>query len=326
MDGMQAEVRHGPAELDESYARRIITDFPYPVAKQFTKLRTDECLDPGPLRLKYILATAEALGRFVGALVLCECRELLEKQPAEVPAGLSSQFRRELARPSWGFWTRVTREGSKLLRAAGGASLVRGLDELWLDPKGGPTEVARALDELLAVRNGLSHDRIKAMLPGEFRTLCDRTFPLLCVALERAGLLFGFELAFVSAIAVEKRRRGEPDFVHRFKRISGVSDDFQGAREKLHFPLESAAIILKRRDGPGHLSLEPFYVYEDQAGEAPDIFFLNGVRDNGEIEYAACHRGGRFQSGASARGAELAEEIQHVSEVFDPAGPRGGGP
>lgn len=316
---MQAE-----RDLDETYARRVIGEFPYPVAKQFTKLRTDECLDPGPLRLKYTLATAEALGRFLGVAVLCECRGRVEEEPLPVPAGLSSRFRVEFGRPSWGFWSRVAREGSKLLRTAGGPRVVRGLDDLWIDGKGGPAPCARALDELLAIRNGLSHDRIKAMLPGEFRSLCGRTWPLLCEALERARLLLEYDLSFVSAIAVEKRRRAAPDFVHRFKKISGVSDDFLGARERLAFPLDSAAIILKDRERAAWLSLDPFYVYDDQAGDAPDIFFLNGLKDRGNVEYAGCHRGGRFFGERTASGDVLADEVRHLLDLFEPA-PDGGG-
>lgn len=58
--------------MKERYAREIISNFPYPIASYFVRLRTDECLDPGPLRLKYILATAETIGRFLGMITLCQ--------------------------------------------------------------------------------------------------------------------------------------------------------------------------------------------------------------------------------------------------------------
>ena len=37
--------------MKDRYAREIINGFPYPIAAMFVKLRTDECLDPGPNRL-----------------------------------------------------------------------------------------------------------------------------------------------------------------------------------------------------------------------------------------------------------------------------------
>ncbi len=34
--------------MKDRYTREIINGFPYPIAAMFVKLRTDECLDPGP--------------------------------------------------------------------------------------------------------------------------------------------------------------------------------------------------------------------------------------------------------------------------------------
>jgi hypothetical protein len=34
--------------MKERYARDITSHFPYPIAAPFARLRTDECLDPGP--------------------------------------------------------------------------------------------------------------------------------------------------------------------------------------------------------------------------------------------------------------------------------------
>jgi len=64
--------------MKERYIRNIISGFPYPIVTFFIKLRTDECLDPGSLRLKYILKTGESIVRFLGCAVFCECRDFLE--------------------------------------------------------------------------------------------------------------------------------------------------------------------------------------------------------------------------------------------------------
>ncbi len=222
-------------------------------------------------------------------------------------------------------WTQVAREGLKLLESRKAGLLAPDLLRFWFSSVPRENEPALALGRLLAMRNGLSHEKIKAMLPHEFEDLCGKSFADLGAALEALGFLLDVEMKLFSPIEVLKRRRDKPAFVHRFKTITGTSDDFHGGKEKLDLPMDSGAIVLVRISDRRHLSLDPLYVDEAAAGDAPDVFFYNGMPREGSAEYAACNRGGTFESGRSARGAEIVEEIRHLGLLMGGEPPQGGG-
>ena len=46
----------------------------------------------------------------------------------------------------------------------------------------------------------------------------------------REDFLPDYELTFFSRIEVEKRRKSPPQFIHRFKRITGISGATSGSR------------------------------------------------------------------------------------------------
>jgi hypothetical protein len=305
--------------MKERYVREVIEGFPYPISTVFVRLRTDECLDPGPLRLKYILATAEAISRFLGVLVLCECRDHIEQQGGILPASLSTDFVSRFGRITWGNWLHFAREGLKWLHQAGKPGLlVAKLVDFYFDRIPQESKATETLGKLLTLRNGLSHERIQAMYPHEFRALCEQAYPHLESVLQALDFLLDYELTFVSQIEVFKRRRRDPSYWHRLKRIRGNSDDFLGERSTLTIMLESNAIILMHPDSGHYLNLDPLLVYEDVAGKAPDIFFYNGMRGDAVAEYIACKHGGQFESDRCKRASEIAEEVQNLLRLFSP--------
>lgn len=306
--------------MKERYIREIIEGFPYPIASVFVRLRTDDCLDPGSLRLKYILATAEAISRFLGVLVLCECRDYAENRDGAPPPALSVDFAARFRRVTWGNWLHFVREGLKWLHQSGEMGVLAAkLAEFYFErlPKESPA--AQALGKLLTLRNSLNHDKIKAMFPHEFRALCEDAYPRLELVLEALDVLLDYELTFVSQIEVLKRRKKDPSYWHRLKRIQGNSGDFLGDRCKLVTTLDLHAVIFRHPESGHYLDLDPLLVYEDEAGKAPDIFFYNGMKDDAAMEYAACKHGGTFESDRCARAAEMAEEIQHLLHLLSPA-------
>ena len=177
---------------------------------------------------------------------------------------------------------------------------------------------AQSLGELLILRNSLNHDKIKAMYPSEFRALCEKAYSHLETVLEALELLLDYELTFVSQIEVLKRRKKDPNFWHRLKKIQGNSSDFPGDRRQLGITLDSRAVILRHPDYDHYLGLDPLLVYEDAAGKAPDIFFYNGMKSDAVVEYAACKHGGQFESDRCERAGEIAEEMQHLLQLFSP--------
>ena len=117
---------------------------------------------------------------------------------------------------------------------------------------------------------------------------------------------------------VLKRRKKDPNYWHRLKKIQGSSSDFLGDRCRLGMTLDSRAVILRHPDSGHYLDLDPLLVYEDGAGKAPDIFFYNGMKSDTVVEYAACKHGGQFESDRCERADEIAEEVQHLLHLFSP--------
>jgi len=302
--------------MKERYIRDIIGGFPYPISSMFMKLRTDECLDPGPLRLKYIFSTGEAIARFLGMVTLCECREFLEKAGVALPTALTNEFSRSFGRPSWGTWVQYGREGSKWLAANQAEPLMPELEGFYFKKAPAESAALQSLGRLLTIRNQLTHEKLKAMLVVEFKSLCDETFPLLEEVLEALDFLLDYTLYFVSGIEVNKRRRRDPDFWHRYKRITGNSDAFEGDRDTLQYVMDSKAILLANTETRRHLSLDPLLVYEEFKDKPKDIFFFNGLAKPGVAEYAPCNHGKLFTSSESARAEDIALELVQLLALF----------
>ncbi len=311
--------------MNERYERDITNYFPYPIASIFKKLRTDEGVDPGPLRLKFILATAEAITRFLGMVTLCECRRHIEEQGIKPSKSLTMDFSKNLKRPSWGIWTQFLREGIKCLHENASALLIPKLYNFYFDKIPAETASALALGRLLTIRNGLSHDKIKAMRPSEFKNLCDETYPLLSQALENLDFLLDYELTFVSQIEALKRRRMVPDFLHRLKKITGESDSFSAGRETMVTYLDSRAIIVMNKDSRKYLNLDPLLLHEESAGKAPDIFYYNGMDTPGKADYAPCKHGGAFTSAEAERAEEIKKELEILLKLFSVNQEKAGG-
>jgi len=265
--------------MRDRYARDVTNRFPYPIAAPFARLRTDECMDPGPMRLKYILATGEAIARFCGILVLCECRATLEEDAAEQhPETLGRDLPERLRTPSWGGRLQLARDGLKWLRSQDLKPLCCDLSKFMLDQRGKPSASIRAMDQLLEIRNDLSHHKRSAQHPHEFERLCEQSYTALAQVLEGLEFLMDYELTFVSEIHVHKRRRHNATFHHRFKVFGGESDTFSGERESRPRYCESGTIIIRDLDSGIYLNLDPFLVYDEQTGKAPDVFFFNGMK------------------------------------------------
>ena len=105
--------------MEPRFIRTINDYFPYPIAANFKVLMTDECMDAGPLRLQYLLRTAESVARFLGMVLLLECRRYIEanseaplspifqanyENPASVPGSISHEKDRSGWRPRRRNW------------------------------------------------------------------------------------------------------------------------------------------------------------------------------------------------------------------------------
>jgi hypothetical protein len=302
--------------MKERYIREILASFPYPIVAFFSKLRTDECFDPGPLRLKYILSTGETVARFLGTVILCECREYLERRMEPAPPSLSADFLHRFRRPAWGNWMHFSREGLRWLMNRNVSLTMPETAGFCFSESGGETEAVHALGKLLTIRNGLNHEKIQAFRPSDYHDLCDETFALLETVLDALEFLLDYELVFINQIEVNKRRKNPPLFLHRLSVLMGNSDAFPGERQQLKEFMDSRSIFLLNVEERRHMNLVPLLVYESAAGKAPDIFFYNGFEKPESVEYSACNHGGSFMSGDSDQADEFREEIANIIALF----------
>lgn len=303
--------------MKERYAKEIVNGFPYPIASIFVKLRTDECLDPGPHRLKYLLATGEATARFLGVVSLCQARDYQEQANKTPPATLATGFKTKFKTIGWGNWLHIARESLRWLHQEQAELFVSEMNPDF--SKKHLQDSDAPLIRLLSLRNGLNHERIKAMLPHEYQNLCEQAQADLEDLLQELAFLLDYELTFVSEIDVQKRRRYEPTYSHRFKLLAGNSDDFEGSRLNSKNLLDSDAVILRRQNQQAerHLNLDPLLLYEAKAGKAADIFFYNGMADlPRKAEYVACKHGGHFIGEQSGRFEQLNEELGLLLSLF----------
>ena len=249
--------------MRESFARQIIRDFPFPIAAPYKKLKCDEFLEPDAMRLKQLLTTGEAITRFLGVIGLCAVRTTLEGQEhVQGPTkALAADFPQRFKRISWGTWLHLARESQRWLVEENGDRFMPELADFFFDRPPQPSAAQDALNRLVTLRNGLSHEKLQAMYAHEFQQLCDEAESCLAPVLEALAFLADYELQFVREIGVRKPRRQVPDFDHKLKLLIGESDKFDGARATHSEPLDCEAVVLWHPDGRRYLNLEPLLVY-----------------------------------------------------------------
>ncbi|MBF0550127.1 MAG: hypothetical protein HQK60_06295 [Deltaproteobacteria bacterium] len=297
--------------MEERYLREIESGFPYPIISSFIRLRTDEYLDPGPQRLRCILATAEAICRFLGLVVLCECRDFCEAS-GNTPTPIFHEFRRHFERPTWGTWATYLREGLKYLHDHRVTITISELYGFYFGSLSVKSDPATALRKLQDIRNGLAHDKINCVTTSDYKNLCRDSYPLLEEVLEGSRFLLNYELIFVRQIEVNKKRREEPIFLHRISQITGKANPFSGGRKSLEFYMDSQAVILTDQAHRRCMNLTPLLIYADEAVKAPDIFFYNGLDDHHVPAYFACYHNDKIDRPDN----ELMGELQNIIGLF----------
>ena len=308
--------------MEQRFIRTINDYFPYPIAANFKVLMTDECMDAGPLRLQYLLRTAESVARFLGMVLLLECRRYIEaNSAARPPRALVANFSGKLRKPSFGSWIHIAREGSHWLASEEAELVVPEMKNVFFDDRKKETSIKKAADKLVEIRNGLSHEKIRAFRPSDFETLCSLVNEQLEIQLEGLEFLGDVSLGYVTSIEVAKKRNAAPSFTHRIKELSGHSDDFEGSRTIFDDYRESDAVIIKYERHDAYLNMEPLLVFDAEAGKASDIFYFAGFSIPHKIAYLGCKHGGDFTSDSCSRSEEIEQETTQLLSLFSEEAP-----
>jgi hypothetical protein len=307
--------------MKDSIFREVVAGFPYPIASSYVKLRTDECMDPGPNRLKHQLATGEAIARFLGVVNLCQARDFSELFGKTPPKSMTADFTKNFERVTFGNWLRLARESLRWLKDEQAELFIPEMAGFFFDSNSKPGTAVEALERLVTLRNDISHERSKPINANDYKPLCEKAQDNLDRVLEGLEFLMKYKLSFISEIKVDKRRRHTPTYRHRFKELIGNSDDFEGNDTPREQPLDSKAVGLLDPATGRYLNLDPLLIYEEAAGKEPegkatDIFFYNGMKGPTKADYVACKHGGRFLSCYSDRADYLEEELREFENLF----------
>jgi len=319
--------------IDNATRNRFRYDLPYPIAVNYKRIGA--CPESNPAKLMYILKTAEMAARLLGVITVAELRRGFAGK--SLPDG---PFRRDLpsrlAKPTFGTWLWIVREGVRTLADAKVVPFAEGLSTFCLDRDGKPSAAMRALNDLVTQRNRFMHDRVPPdewLKPRELPRSCEESLPWLERALAAMVFLTDYPVAFVSPITVEKKRYGDPRYIKDMLVIAGCAEHFDVERESSEGICESGEVLLLDRQGRRYMNLDPLILYSDEGTEekdAPDggrarmrtgiwdVFVYNG-RSAGGLSYLACNKGGELSSRESSAAEYIERGFAEIEAMFGTA-------
>ncbi|MBF0592050.1 MAG: hypothetical protein HQL02_08175 [Nitrospirae bacterium] len=270
---------NGGVMMDRGFQRRIASGFPYPIAVSFKRINTADAIKSDEIKLYRILSAAEVIAVFLGSIVLCECREMVEKTKCRPSENLSGDILRKINKPSFGSWIFFVREGLRWINANDFEPTVNDLRDFYFKKKNRESDSAVSLNKLVEIRNNLEHGGLKNATPNELRMLCGETFGHLSIILQALDFLESYMLFYAKPIQVDKRRLKKPNFLHTLNLLVGESDELSAEDRDFPDPTESNDVILLHELDNKFLNLTPFIVYEEYAVNNRDLFYYNGNED-----------------------------------------------
>jgi hypothetical protein len=311
--------------LSDHQRRHVSERYPYPIARWVKLLSTSEYARPSRERLDRTHDAAESVARFLAAILIGECRAILERRAPAATPGPLKRIPSAVQSPSFGGWVAVARELGTWLWTSGATLIIPPLLDFCYLADGRPAPGHAALERLKDGRNKLEHFNRVPETPDEIEAACDEAMRDLDEVLSELAWMESVSLAQMCEIQVQKRRRYPPRFMHLLSHLSGPLPDGEAATHDLDNYRESDAVTVQLREDSGYVNLEPLYVFEKNAGKAADLFFLNGV-SNGALEYVGCKVGRKFLTSDSRcrRRDEFREELQYLVALFSSKGPAPG--
>lgn len=244
-------------------SRKINTDhLPGPIATSYRRIFTRH--EPDIERLMFVLDTAEITSRFLGAVVLCSLRELVQKGKADPPLIPMGDPRLRLKKPSFGLWMEILREGSRRLRDCGdafdspaAADLASRFCGYVFDERGKlKGRPYGDLDAILVIRNKLHHPAEEL----DIAHLCEEALKLLNQALEPLSFFEDYPLYVVKQINLHRRRLSSSEYLHQCFLLQGEIDFPVAENDSRTWHTETNEVLLYR-DDTSYLNLDPLFVY-----------------------------------------------------------------
>lgn len=278
---------------------RALENYPYPIASRLKlSCAIDRRVEPEK-KLDSILHTAEEIAKFVGTIAVLELvRYREEGGREEFPRGIKNSFDYHISRPSFGKWVELGREGFRFLEKVEAGVVVEDLKQVYHTPQGKATAFQEAVNELVSMRNHFGHKVNKAQITArKFARVSEIAFDLLQKMIAGIDFFSDISFGFIETIELKKERRREPRYLYKGKRLKGK--DFTKEATRLlnnsayqHYK-ETEAIVIRFEEKERYLNLVPFYIFDEDFGNASDVFVYNGC-ENGSFEYSGCLYGGKL--------------------------------
>jgi hypothetical protein len=279
-------------KVEESQIDRIINHYPYPVAVLYRIIAGMNLDDEPDKGLAYILQTAEAIARLLGMITLAELLDFQEKNNVKLPPAITSEFKKNIRRPSFGIWLGFAREGLRFLKSNNTPITIPEMENLFYQGKQ-ETPFKQAIDILIKVRNALAHGKMPIDTKKNKLRAVNVSRTYLDTALAELEFFEGISFGYINTIEVEKKRRQEPVFHHKGKTLQGgiIGKGINLNSEQAYFKETNTVIV--QYDTDNYLDLYPFYIYDESNGDAADVFYYNGMEGK-QLEYIGIDPGGKL--------------------------------
>ena len=278
--------------MQEKNTDEIIRQYPYPIAILYRIASGLNLKEDPDKKLEYILQTAESAARLVGIIALAELIALKEKKNMEIHNSIKTDFKKNIRRPGFGIWMNFAREGLVFLQDTGAGIVIPELSDLFYENRK-ESEFKIALDKLIKLRNAIAHHKVVLDTKDKQESAAAISLNYLHTALHRLEFLRQVSFGYIKSIEVNKKPRQNPEFLHKGKTLKGDSiGKGINLSSTLHSFKETDTVII-RYDAENYLNLYPFYIYEESAGDAADVFYYNGTEGK-RLEYIGIDPGGKF--------------------------------
>ncbi|KJU81513.1 hypothetical protein MBAV_006298 [Candidatus Magnetobacterium bavaricum] len=118
------------------------------------------------------------------------------------------------------------------------------------------------LDELVKIRNNLSHGKLNDIKPNELIQLSCKALEYLDKLLDSISFLANYPLFYAKSIQVNKQRLQTPKFDHTLSKMEGASPLFIAESKEFTCFTEPKDVILQYKLDNKFLTLTPFILHE----------------------------------------------------------------
>ena len=288
--------------MDEVF-KQAIESYPYPIAYKIKlSVAIDIRVEPRK-KLDQILDTAEEIAKFIGAAAVLElinyCKD---NRDYSLPGSIKNNFKNKIIKPSFGNWIQLGRDGFKFLSEQDKKVAIENLQGVYYKSNGRASEFQEAVNELNQMRNNFGHEVDKVKLTKKkYAGIARIALNLLKQMVAEINFLANVSFGYIETIELKKSKRDAPKYLYKGKELKGrefIKETTGLLSDQVYYHYkETNAVVIKFEAEKNYLNLFPFYIYDEDHGDASDIFIYSSANNAkmNEIKYLGCAYGGTLK-------------------------------